>query len=302
RLDQETGKIHGQPMKATQRFEGANRSPAWSPDGKYLAYISYRGHSRMRRTVLCILSIESGKEHEPPVKLKEYYSPHWSHDGRSILVGDGGRTIFCINAKTGEAAPIMQIKEKESIHSPLYSPDGKLLYYVHNVKTENTYICRIMARDLKTGKDKELYRAPADDHTIALSREGRWLALLNRAKKRILKVISTSGGEPHELYRFEQGKSWIISLAWTPDGRYVLFSKQRPEPDSKWELWRIHAEGGKPQKLGLAMLGFDSLSVHPDGQRIAFSSSGFKMKPHEIWVMENFLPEANTQKKSKVWQ
>ncbi len=38
------------------------------------------------------------------------------------------------------------------------------------------------------------------------------------------------------------------------------------------ELYRIPTEGGEPQKL-LEMEGLSSISVHPDGRRIAFANS-----------------------------
>ena len=54
-------------------------------------------------------------------------------------------------------------------------------------------------------------------------------------------------------------------------------------------LWRISAEGGEPQRLELAV---DNLratpTVHPDGQRIAFTAGQHKA---EVWVMENVLPD-----------
>ena len=38
------------------------------------------------------------------------------------------------------------------------------------------------------------------------------------------------------------------------------------------------------------MAGFRHLSVHPDGQRVAFSSEGANYGQAQVWVMENFLP------------
>ena len=36
-LDPAKGGLLSPPTKAIQQFEGFNRAPAWSPDGKYLA-------------------------------------------------------------------------------------------------------------------------------------------------------------------------------------------------------------------------------------------------------------------------
>ncbi len=84
-------------------------------------------------------------------------------------------------------------------------------------------------------------------------------------------------------------------LAWTPDGHHLLFGKPR-QTDSPQEqtieLWRIPAEGGEPQRLGLAMENLRDVTVHPDGRRIAFSAG---KEGAEVWVLENFLPKPKGQ-------
>jgi len=79
-------------------------------------------------------------------------------------------------------------------------------------------------------------------------------------------------------------------MTWTADGKYILFSKPLgPEGDKEeWDLWRVPAEGGEAQRLGVGMR-CDDPSAHPDGQKIAFSSYG-RTSLDELWVLENFLP------------
>ncbi len=293
-LDPATGKIIEPPNKLALPYEGYNYSPTWSPDGKYLAYTSLRGHMNSRH-VLCIYSVETGKIRELWPKSNFSY-PRWSHDGSSIIVqatvGGGSEGIHRINAQTGDVAPLIQKKAGEDVYSAQISPDGKSIFYVHGDDTTKLY--QILVRNLDTGKEKELYRALSDNLFISLSRDGQWLALINRAKKRVLKVISTAGGEPRELHRFEQERGFIAYLTWTPDGRYIYFSKS--DPEWKWELWRISSEGGKPQNLGLKRGLIEHLCVHPDGRHIAFSSPPSNRKPEELWVLENFLPKTKDKK------
>lgn len=291
-LDPVSGKVITPPKKEALPYEGQNRYPALSPDGKYLAYISSRGAMKRRR-ILCIYSVETGKVRE--LWLKGWVAfPRWSPDGHSILVKDGygpGGDIYRINAQTGDVTPFIQQKDNEYIHSPIVSPDGKSVIYARENHTTKLY--RIQVRDIETGEEKELDRAPFDNPAIALSPDGQQLALLMRVDKnvRVLKVMPSTGGEQKELYRFEQRGRWIIDIAWAPDGRYIYFSKG-PDPGQfrKWELWRAPSEGGKAQNLGLKMPRFRHLCVHPHGRRVTFSSTSKSELPG-TWVMENFLPK-----------
>jgi Tol biopolymer transport system component len=78
-------------------------------------------------------------------------------------------------------------------------------------------------------------------------------------------------------------------MAWTADGKNILYGKLQEGSKDVVELWCIPAAGGEPQKLGLAMSLLLHLRVSPDGKNIAFTGSEQPAKS-EVWVMENFLP------------
>ena len=84
-------------------------------------------------------------------------------------------------------------------------------------------------------------------------------------------------------------------IEWMPDGKYLVFSRgsiSRAEvPYVTPELWRIPVDRGAPQKIGVATTNRASLSVHPNGQQIAFTAG--EENP-EVWVMEDFLPPLQT--------
>ena len=99
-------------------------------------------------------------------------------------------------------------------------------------------------------------------------------------------AVSVAGGEARVLLQ-SQDLAVLGFVAWTPDGRHVLFGRHTASQQEITELWRIPAEGGEPQRLELAMENLVDLRVHPDGRRLAFTAG---QKKAEIWVMENFLP------------
>lgn len=80
------------------------------------------------------------------------------------------------------------------------------------------------------------------------------------------------------------GALWIVSWtsnAFTADGTRAVI-----------ELWRIPADGGEPQPLGVAMEGVRlyGVRIHPDGRRIAFTTGrSSAYSAFEVWVLEDFL-------------
>ncbi len=65
-------------------------------------------------------------------------------------------------------------------------------------------------------------------------------------------VIQVGGREPEELLKVA-GPESIDGLAWTPDGGDLIFARSRSTAEAQgFELWRISAEGGKREKVGVA--------------------------------------------------
>ena len=100
-------------------------------------------------------------------------------------------------------------------------------------------------------------------------------------------MIPTAGGKARKICR--GGKL----LAWAPDGRYVLFEKEKSDPP---EVWRIPAEGGKAEKLlewkvplGGSLWGWE-MRLHPNGRRVAYTKQSGERARVEVWAIDNFLP------------
>jgi len=133
---------------------------------------------------------------------------------------------------------------------------------------------------------------------MRVSPDGRRLAFINRGEKKVLRVVPVSGGKPSELLRFEESGGFGPWVEWTADGKYILFNRRQPMKDKQeYSLWRIPAEGGEPQELNLASYSIHGLDAHPDGQHLVFHSLGSTLKLPAVWVMENFLPPAESEAK-----
>jgi len=305
-LDLATGRVLTEPQIATQRYVGWNTSPAWSPDGQYLAYISRNRHplAAQRPEIITLRSLKTGEERDLSPKLPFMWGPiRWSPDGRSILVSckdSKARHGLClIDAQTAKATPIEMWQD--TIDIPAWFPDGKRLLYRSWQREAGTITATILVRDLETGRETEFFRPTPgliiDD--IALSPDGRQVALTlleKETRSSVLKVLPVAGGDARELVRAKEPETiFVDSLSWSSDSRYIVFGKGRAiGQERKTQLLAISPRGGEPHALGLAMDSVRDVSFHPDGHHLAFATSAGIMREGkakvEVWVMENFLP------------
>ena len=80
-------------------------------------------------------------------------------------------------------------------------------------------------------------------------------------------------------------------LSWTPDGAHVITVVRERGARKAHQMWKIPVGGGDIRKLTINLPHvMDYMSLHPDGQRIAFNNR--ELIGGEIWVLENFLPES----------
>ena len=291
-LDTEKTNILRPAKKTALRFEGSNSDPVWSPDGKYLAYLSEREPEGLKSTAICIMNMNTGEEIELFPKFKGCARLRWFPDGKSFLVfgiDENDQTgLFKVNAKTGEITLI--VTGDSGYYTAGCSPDGKKVFYGADLWKEKIF--RILMYDLSTQQKKEIYRSERQIFRMDISPDGKQLVFWE-TKDNTIKLISIDGGQPKVLLKLEEGG--INSVAWSPDGKDIFFSKIiKGGKTGKCELWRIPSEGGKPEKFELALDGLINLDIHPEGSRIAFT---LWHVDEEVWVMENFLPKEKSKKK-----
>jgi len=303
-LDKEREKFLVPPEKLTGYFVGRNVSPEWSPDGKYLAYISNR-HPDLSygSNSLYIRDLETGEEREVarPQEIRWFGSSSmggisWSPDGRLIVLtglDKKGRGLYVVDVKTGEMTPLLYSKAR--IFSPSWSADGKAIFFTerHDMKG----ISPVFRYDMKTEEKKEIYNQNPSIFRMTPSPDGKLVAFGSYVKYKgeiigVLMVLPIEGGEPREVVKITDGA--CIAIAWAPDSREIIYGKSvyassgRQRIEQGAELWKVSVEGGEPQKLWKMADHIWGARLHPDGQRLAFNS---QTSWAEIWVMENFLPK-----------
>ncbi len=148
-------------------------SPAWSPSGAQLAYVSFES----RKPVIYVHDVLSGKRRLLANFKGSNSAPAWAPDGKSLAVTlsrEGGSQIYVLDANGGEPKRVTQSSSIDT--EPVYSPDGKSLYFVSD-RGGSPQIYRMPASG---GSPERVSFTGAYNISPALSPDGRWMAYISR--------------------------------------------------------------------------------------------------------------------------
>ena len=292
-LEEGAASIKGKPAMVRGRLTGTNTAPAWSTDGRYLAYLSRWGTENYAQEsrVITILDLDAGKERIVSPKLAYMERLRWAPDGGSLLVGgsDGKSRagLFQVNARTGETTPIVHQRSTNFRgFEGVWSSDGKTVFYIHEEPEQGFSIRRLV---LETYQESTLHDTPSSFpmHDLALSPDGSRLAFATKdpliEHAEVLQLLPVDGGAPRKLLTARNAT--LNAVEWLPDGSALLVGTPgKPTPS----IWKIAATGGDPQRLPIRIDHNGRFRLDPQGRRIAFASG---RQQSEIWVMTGFLPQ-----------
>lgn len=106
------------------------------------------------------------------------------------------------------------------------------------------------------------------DGSPAISPDGRTLAFTRRGSNDTddIYLAPVSGGESKRL---TSDNSRITGLAWTSDGREIVFSSNRA---GTRHLWKVPASGGTPEHVPAGGENPDTLAITRQGRLLAYTS------------------------------
>jgi len=253
---------------------GAKFGPAFSPDGNEIAY-SWKGEND-GNTDLYVKLLGAGSPLRLTSNPAQEYCPAWSRDGRSIVFlrkerpGDRG-AYYLIPALGGTERKIGEAHGQDYVFGRCidWSLDGKYLIVAGRMEPEDSRPS-ILLLSIEDGQRKVLVRQPDLYVTNPmLSPDGATVAYVQGAGFLAgdIYVVSVNGGRTRRLT--SDGRS-LGGLAWTPDGKELVFASNR---GGLWRLWRIAVSGGTPEPVSGVGEGVSSPTIAPRGNRLAYVQS-----------------------------
>jgi Tol biopolymer transport system component len=311
-IDLKSGKLLSAPAPAMKHYVGFNGTPDYSPDGQFLACISLRRGSSSSLVPgtrsLVVRSLKTGEEREFPLTIAPGWELKWSPDNRFVLLPGkdtkGQLNLYQVDVKTGEMKLLVErVPMNNMATSPKgWFPDQKSIYLLRGAPPDEqgNRQARIIRHYLVGRETQDIFRFNPDEIELrfaTLSPDGKQFACWrqnNKTGSNGMLLIPVNAGEPRELFSIRDEArrdpfGIATGISWTPDGRYLVFAR-RTEPNKGMDLWRVAVTGGEPERVGPLLDKVFNVVVHPEGNRLIFSTVEFKS---EVWVLENFLPARN---------
>jgi len=261
-------------------------SPAWSPDGKQIAF------HRLSKADngLYVVSAEGGAERKlltTHVTLPGSSRISWSPDGKSIAFDDsppegGHRRLHLLRMDTQEAAQIEHDERCQEESIPAFSPDGKYLAYLCFLDASNNYAIAVAS---SSGRAPRFLRTfPGWPWGIVWTADSKRLILSQFQMGDHLNSlfeIALSNGSLRRIFL-----STVGDLEWpamSPQGDKIAFDDLATSPPEIWRHDLQHPE--RPdEKLITSSRSQRQPSYSPDGKHIVFASD--RGGSNDIWIAD----------------
>ena len=269
----------GSARRITDDFADA-RQPAWSPDGKSIAFQSYRDGGwhiwSVRPDGSNLKQVTSG-----PFDDRE---PQYSHDGTRLAFSsdrNGNYDIWVLDLKTGRAMARTNQSSNESM--PAWSPDDKEIAYY----TDRSNAHAIMAVNA-SGTERMVQAIEGTANAPSWSPDGRQILYnLFTGNQSQLVLSGNALTRAEDVFPFRA--QWISAdeLIYTADGKIKRRSlENRSVRNIEFTAsvsFTRHAykqnQRDFDSTVSRPVNGIVSPAISPDGKRIAFVALG------DLWIM-----------------
>jgi TolB protein len=214
------------------------RFPQFSPDGRYLAYVSYK--SGVPNVVVRSASgaLVGGTSFNSTTS-----SPSISPSGQlafsSAISGDGSMEIYTSNLDGSSSRRLTRTSKAVNI-SPRWNPrTGREIAFI----SDRGGSPQVYVMDASGSNQRPLISRGGHADSPSWSPDGRYIAFTyGGAGSFQIFVSDVASGQLLQLT--SQGRN--ESPAWSPDGRHLAFQSNR---SGRWEIWQAHIDGSGQRRV-----------------------------------------------------
>ena len=197
-------------------------SPSWSPDGKYIAYVSFES----RKPVVYIHKVSDGTRHAVADFKGSNSAPTWTPDGRSLVLAlskDGSQQLYVIDVSGGVPKRIFQSLGIDT--EPVFTSDGKTLYFVSD-RSGGPQIYRVA---YPNGTPERVTFATPYSISPTISPDGQLLAYVSKVgasyKLQLMNLATQATTVLTDTVADERP-------SFAPNGRMIVYATQQSGKDA----------------------------------------------------------------------
>ena len=189
-------------------------SPAWSPDGNKIAYVSFEN----KRSQIYYVDFHTGQRRLITSYPGINSAPSWSPDGRKmalVLSKSGHPEIYIVDMATGA---LTQLTHSNAINTePSYSPDGRTILFM----SDRGGSPQVYKYDLGSGQTSRVTFDGDYNATPSYTADGSQIVLLHRVSGQFdIAAMDVRTGSITPITR--SGND--ISPSVAPNGQMILYS------------------------------------------------------------------------------